>query len=193
MLEVADLGKRFGPRWIFRHVSFDLGPGDALAILGRNGAGKSTFLRVIASLLSPTEGAVRLPVGDPRLILGFSALEMALYPQLTVTEHLRLAGDLRGVPSRAQELLEVVRLAYAASVPCSELSTGMKARLRLALAIQSRPSVLLLDEPGAGLDPEGRETLEQVVTAQLEHGCVLLATNDPSEWRLARHAIELGD
>lgn len=191
MLLVDNLGKRYGGRWVFRSLSFQLGTGDRLLVTGRNGSGKSTLLRTLAGLLSPSAGRVELPAGDSRLTVGLSALEQALYPQLTVAEHLRFAAKLRGCEAREDELLEQVGLGYARDVPASQLSTGMKGRLKLALASQARPKLLLLDEPGAGLDEAGRALVERIASEQAERGCLILATNDPAERRLANVELEL--
>lgn len=193
MLKVERLGKRYGDRWIFRNLSFELKRGDRLVIVGRNGAGKSTLLRTLAGLLMPSEGKLVLPEGDSRLTLGLSALEQALYPQLTVAEHLRLTADLRGCDDRTEELLDRIGLDYARDYPASQLSTGMKARLKMALAVQARPSVLLLDEPGAGLDEHGRALVESIANEQRERGCLVMATNDPLERRLAEFELELAN
>ena len=172
-------------------MTFDLEKGDRLAILGHNGSGKSTLLRLLAGLLSPSEGKVAPPEGDPRTALGYAALEMALYASLTVEEHLRLAARLRGCDPRADELLESVNLAYARSLPAGQLSTGMKARLKLAMAVQPRPAVLLLDEPGAALDEEGKEIVRKLADEQTQRGALVVATNDPQERRLATHELVL--
>lgn len=191
MLKVDRLGKKYGGRWIFRGLSFELGAGDRLVILGHNGSGKSTLLRTIAGLTAKTEGTVTLPDGDPRWTLGLCALEQALYGQLTVAEHLELTADLRGCPARVDELLEKVNLGYASAVPASQLSTGMKARLKLAMAIQPEPKALLLDEPGAGLDEEGRNLVDRITSEQSARGCLIVATNDPLERRLANLELQL--
>jgi ABC-type multidrug transport system ATPase subunit len=191
VLRVDRLGKKYGGRWIFRGLSFELGQGDRLVILGRNGSGKSTLLRTIAGLTAKTEGTVSLPDGDPRWTLGLCALEQSVYGQLTISEHLQLTADLRGCPPRTDELLEKVNLGYARSMPASQLSTGMKARLKLAMAIQSNPLALLLDEPGAGLDEEGRNLVDLITSEQADRGCLIVATNDPLERRLANLELQL--
>lgn len=191
MLEVEALGKRYGTKWIFRGLGFSIERGQALIVVGRNGSGKSTLLRTLVGLVRPTEGRVRLPDGDPRLVVGVSTLEMSLYQHLTVEEHLRFAGDLRGIPHRCEELLEQVDLTYAKDLNAAQLSTGMKSRLKMALAIQSKPTMLLLDEPGAALDPAGKEILSKICEDQLSRGFLILATNDPEERRFGTLELEL--
>jgi len=191
VLRVDRLGKKYSGRWIFRGLSFELAVGDRLVVLGRNGAGKSTLLRTIAGLTAKTEGSVTWPAGDIRLTLGLCALEQSLYSQLTIAEHLQLTADLRGCLPRIDELLEKVNLGYARSMPAGQLSTGMKARLKLAIAIQANPLALLLDEPGAGLDEEGRILVDQIASEQSDRGCLIVATNDPAERRLANLELQL--
>ena len=191
VLEVNGLGKRYGDRWLFRNLTFHLHKGDALIVLGRNGAGKSTFLKAVAGLLVPTEGNVSCNVADTRTGLSLSAIELALYPALTLREHLRLASNLRGCDAREEELLSRIGLTHAANLSASKISTGMKARLKLALAIQPNPEILILDEPGAGMDESGVELVRAVCAEQTERGVLLLATNDPREKGLGTLELEL--
>jgi heme exporter protein A len=104
-----------------------------------------------------------------------------------------MAGTLRGVPDRAEELIDLVGLTSAADAFAGKFSTGMRARLKLALAIQARPLVLLLDEPSAALDRKGEELVERVISEQLERGALIMATNDPKDLRYASHEIVLGN
>lgn len=191
VLEASGLGKRYGDRWLFRKLDFTLARGDGLIVRGRNGSGKSTLLKVLADLLTPTEGVVHREVADSRTGLALSALEMALYPALTVGEHLELAGDLRGCPARKRELLDRIGLAHAATLPAAKISTGMKARLKLALAIQADPAILLLDEPGAAMDEQGKELVHRVCAEQRERGVLVIATNDSRETALGNLELEL--
>ena len=191
MLEVSGLGKRYGDRWLFRNLTFTLTAGDALIVLGRNGAGKSTLLKAIAGLLIPSEGQVKANVPDTRTGLAMSALEMSLYPALTLREHLRLAGDLRGCDSREAELLSRIGLTHAAGLAASKISTGMKARLKLALAIHPNPAILILDEPGAGMDDAGKDLVQSICAEQKERGVLILATNDQREKLLGTLELEL--
>lgn len=191
MFAVESLGRRFGTRWIFRGLAFGLDPGDVLVVLGRNGSGKSTLLKVLSGLISPTEGSILRPPGEMRRIQGYAALDLAVYPSLTAKEHLELAGKLRGVDPRPYDLLIQVGLEDAAAQPVGQFSSGMRARLKFALAIQAMPPILILDEPSASLDEAGKELLSSIIAEQKARGATILATNDPFDHRFATHELEL--
>ena len=193
VIAASNLGKRYGSRWIFRGLTFEVPQGQRLVICGRNGSGKSTLLRLLAGLLSPSEGRVEHEQGDYRTSLGYAALDMALYGHLSAREHLELAARLRGCEAKSADLLDRVGLTHATHLPASQHSTGMRARLKLALAIQPEPAVLLLDEPGASLDEQGRELVAALCDEQTQRGCLIIATNDPNERRLATHELRLGE
>ena len=185
-MRAVGLGRRFGAQWVFRGLEIELGQGEVLCVLGANGSGKSTLLRVLAALLSPSEGSVERPRS-----IGYSSLDLALWPQLTAQEHLDMAADMRGFVHDGQGLARV-GLAEAAHKPTGQFSTGMRARLKLALAVQHGPAVLLLDEPSASLDEEGRALVKGLIEAQKKRGAVVIATNDPADRRLATHELALG-
>lgn len=191
MLRAERLGKRYDGRWIFRGLDFELRRGDSLVVVGRNGSGKSTLLRIISGLLGASEGSVTTEFNDPRTALGVSTLDSSVYPSLTPSEHLDMSGKLRGCPHRTGELLERVGLASAAGLESAKLSSGMRARLKLALAIQASPQLLILDEPGASMDEEGRALIASVAKEQTERGALVVATNDPLERRLGNLVLEL--
>ena len=192
MVEAKGLGKRYGASWVFRRVEFKLKGGDCLLVTGPNGSGKSTLLKLVAGLEAPTEGRITTQLGDCRTSLGYASPHLRPYPALTGREHLELSGRLRGEECESGKLLAMVGLAEAADKPTGAYSDGMRSRLRLALAIQTSPKLLLLDEPGAGLDEEGRRLVERIVSEQRERGCVIVATNDPSERRFGEFEIKLG-
>lgn len=190
MIGAQDLGKRFGARWVFRGLNFEVEPGQRLVVLGPNGSGKSTLLRVLAGLLQPSSGSVSSHFDDYRTGIGYAALDMSLYAHLTPLEHLSLAARLRGCDPRG-DILQRVGLAGHRDLPAAQLSTGLRMRLKLALALQPRPRVLMLDEPGASLDDAGRELLDAICAEQVADGCVIIATNDARERRAATHELEL--
>jgi ABC-type multidrug transport system ATPase subunit len=191
MIRCQGLGKRYGGRWLFRRLDIEARPGDCLVVTGVNGSGKSTLLRLLAGVLPPTEGRVDRGA-DPRRTVGYAALDQAVYPMLTVAEHLEIAARLRGVAPRVEELLREAGLEDAAHVAGGRLSTGMRARLKFALAVQAEPPALLLDEPGAGLDANGQGILERLIRTRIDRAAIVIATNDPQERRFATHELELG-
>lgn len=193
MLWAEQLGKKFDSRWIFRGIDLRVDKGQILALLGPNGSGKTTLMRCLAGLETPTQGSVVFSTGrDIRLSLGYAALDLALYPHLSAEEHLNLAGELRGIPSKSKDLVEQVGLHLIESNQVvSTFSSGMRARLRVALAIQSDPDILFLDEPGASLDESGHGLIHEIIHTQIQRGAVVIATNDSNERRLATHELVL--
>ncbi len=155
-------------------------------VTGANGSGKSTLLKALVGLEEPSEGSIKIS-GK----IGYSALDLAVYPALTAAEHLELTADLRGCPANTEEWLERVGLTRSRNQLAQEFSTGMRARLKLAIARQDNPDVLILDEPGAGLDQVGRQIIEETVQEHLRNGAVIIATNDPAEQRFATHQLEV--
>lgn len=184
ILQVRNLGHRFDQGWLFRQVEIDLHSSQRLLIKGRNGTGKSTFLKCIAGLLTPIEGTIMTPES-----IGYAALDLNLYPNLNAIEHLEFAAQLRNVSPQINELLSRVGLDPKNKKACRTYSTGMRARLKLALAIQHQPELLLLDEPTAALDSEGREIINSIMNSF--GGAIIFASNDESDARWATHAIEL--
>jgi ABC-type multidrug transport system ATPase subunit len=190
MIQCEGLGKRYGRRWLFRSLDLSVAPGECLVVLGPNGSGKSTLLKVLAGVIPSTEGKC-IRGEDRRQSLGYAALDQAVYPVLTVAEHLELAAELRGCKARVDELLTEVELAYAAGVAGRHLSTGMRARLKFALAVQAEPPAVILDEPSAGLDERGRHIVKRIVSSRQSTTAFVIATNDPQERRYATHELLL--
>jgi ABC-type multidrug transport system ATPase subunit len=116
---------------------------------------------------------------------------MALYPQLTIAEHLEFVAHLRNCEPRTEELISRIGLEAARDLAISKLSTGMKARVKLAISIQANPQVLILDEPGAALDEKGRALVTSIAEEQVRRGALIIATNDPTERSLATHELVL--
>lgn len=183
------MGRRFGDRWVFRQIDLDLGVGQCLCVLGANGSGKSTLLKVLAGLLEPSEGRVQRP---DRNGIGYSAIDLSLYPQLSAGEHMSLFAKFRGMAVPDSAFLDRYGLPGVGAKPIGSFSTGMRARLKLALATFHQPEVLLLDEPSATLDESGQAVTGELVRKQLETGAVVIATNDPSDRRYATHELILG-
>ena len=191
VVEVKDLGKKYGDRWILRNLNFSLETGDCLIVTGRNGAGKSTLLKILSGLEKPTNGSVDSKILDYRKELSYCALEQAMFANLTVTEHLGLAAKVRGITSDDKNLILECGLEEHKDVQSQFLSSGLRSRLKIALAIQSQPKIFLWDEPGVALDGAGRALIERVIGEQKQRGLLVIATNDPSERRFGTHELEL--
>ncbi len=194
-----DLHRRFGPLHVLTGVSGEVGPGEALLVVGSNGSGKSTLLRVLAGLLAPERGTVEyredgvaLDIAARRRAVGFVAPDLALYEELTTLENLRFFCRLRDVPeSRAGELLDLVGLPH--DRPAGALSSGMRQRLRWTWALLARPRLLLLDEPFQNLDRPGIDQGTELLARHLEGGGLAVVANPgPLEIPNVRSRLALG-
>lgn len=170
-LEVEALTHRYGSRPALQAVSFTVAPGELFGLLGPNGGGKTTLLRIVTTLLHPTAGHARVfgadPVTRPKAVrrrLGVVFQQNALDGELTVLENLRFHGALHGLHGRAletrvQDLLEVFDLTDRANDRVKSLSGGLARRTDLARGLLHHPDLLVLDEPTTGLDPTARREL----------------------------------
>jgi heme exporter protein A len=170
-LEVDGLARRFGEREALRGVSVQLQEGGTLVVFGPNGAGKTTLLRVLAGLLRPHGGSVRV-LGRPlpadawavRGRIGLLAHEPLLYRELTAWENLRFHARLHGVgDERVRELIGSLRLADRCDEPLRTLSRGTVQRIAVARAVLHEPELLLLDEPHTSLDPAAIELVAPLI------------------------------
>jgi ABC-2 type transport system ATP-binding protein len=170
-------------------LTIELEPG-IIGLVGANGAGKSTFLRILLGLLEPTSGTaavlgedIRSPKGDRRRLLGYMPESDALPPDVSATDFVGMMGRLSGLPAaaareRAAEVLRHVGLYEERYRPIGAYSTGMKQRVKLAQALVHDPRLLLLDEPTNGLDPAGRdEMLELVRRTGTEFGIAVIVAS----------------
>ena len=188
---MEDLGKKYGNRWILRNLNFTLAQGDCLIVTGNNGSGKSTLLKVLSGLERPSAGTLKTDIGDYRTELSYCALDQATFANLTVTEHLELAAKVRGIKSDDKTLILECGLEEHKDVQSQYLSSGLRSRLKIALAIQTNPKILLWDEPGVALDGAGKSLIERVIQEQKQRGLLVLATNDPDERRFGTHELDL--
>ncbi|MYV73709.1 ATP-binding cassette domain-containing protein [Streptomyces sp. SID1046] len=166
-----------------RGVSFSVARGEIFALLGTNGAGKTSTVELLEGLAAPSEGRVRVFGLDPytrraevRPRTGVMLQEGGFPSDLTVTETVRMWGGVTSGARPAAEVLELVGLAARSSVRVKQLSGGERRRLDLALALLGRPEVLFLDEPTTGMDPEGRRDTWALVRALRDQGTTVLLT-----------------
>lgn len=172
-----------GGRTVFSGLGFAVAAGEMLAVTGPNGAGKSTLLRVVAGLLQPAAGALRLDpepeAGIPASVHYFGHLD-ALKPSLTVADNLGYWRRLYDGRGDIEEALDQVGLAHLLDLPAGRLSAGQKRRVALARLLVSKRRVWLLDEPATALDTAAEATLGRLIAAQLAGGgLVMAATHRP--------------
>ncbi len=182
------LGKRFGDLWALRDLHLDVAPGTVLGLLGHNGAGKTTAIRILTTLALPTEGAARVAgydvVEHPEKVreeIGVASQQATVDDLMTARLNLEVIGRLRGMPkatatTRADELLAQLDLTEFATTLVKNYSGGMRRRLDLAASLMGDPSVLFLDEPTTGLDPVSRNHLWDMLGDLVRGGTTVLLT-----------------
>jgi ABC-2 type transport system ATP-binding protein len=186
---VHDVWRQFGSVPALSGVDLSAPYGQVTALVGPNGAGKTTLLLILASLLTPDRGEVRVagvdPVRDPggvRRQMGWMPDVFGVYEQLTVSEYLSFFADAYGLArdqgnERVRELLGLIHLSEYARRPVHVLSRGQKQRLALARALVHSPRVLLLDEPASGLDPRSRVELRDMLRGLADGGTAILVSS----------------
>lgn len=179
MLELVRVAKAYGVKIVFKDVSCVFDAGSVSLLVGGNGAGKSTLMRIMAGLSRPSAGAARLAEGVGVGYLGHATF---LYPGLTALENLAFWRDAYGLKRSSADLmagLARVGLDAHAHERAGVFSRGMAQRLNLARVLMQAPDVLLLDEPGTGLDAASLALLRREITAARQRGaCVVLISHD---------------
>ncbi len=172
VLRTTNLGKRFKNRWAARNIDLQINRGDVFGLLGPNGAGKSTTMRMILSLISPTEGEVEIFGKSLRRnrsqalgSVGGIVEKPDFYLYLSAIRNLQIAGSLSGgvARKRIDEVLDLVGLLGRARDKIKTYSHGMKQRLGIAQALLSNPELVILDEPTNGLDPQGMKEIRDLI------------------------------
>ena len=186
VIQTAGLSKRYKDKWAVDHLDLRVEQGDIYGFIGRNGAGKSTTLKLLCGLARPTQGEALIfgkPIRDgvARRRVGALIEQAGLYPDQSGRENLRLYATLLGLDSperQVDEILETVGLAPREKKPVKHYSMGMKQRLGVGLALLGGPDLLLLDEPINGLDPEGiREMRELLLGLNRDRGITLVISS----------------
>ena len=190
MIKVRNLTKYYGRATALRNLNLDINAGECVAVFGRNGAGKTTFLRIVAGLARPCSGSVKINFSDaetPRYArgsIGFLSHGMSLYSDLTALENLRFFAGLMNARTDDGALIrriEDVGLAGREHEPARNYSRGMLQRLAIARAFLHDPAILLLDEPFTGLDNIGRGVLKTYIRRAVSEGKICVMTlHDPA-------------
>lgn len=185
-IDIQSVSKRFGEVQALEEISTRIFPGRITGLVGPDGAGKSTLIRLMTGLLAPSSGRILLAGLDTRAeqdavsdIIGYMPQRFGLYEDLTILENMKLYASLRGISAGEQKavfehLLEFTRLGAFTGRLAGRLSGGMKQKLGLACALMAKPRVLLLDEPGVGVDPVSRQDLWAIVESLVDGGMTVV-------------------
>ncbi|MFA1015167.1 ABC transporter ATP-binding protein [Dubosiella newyorkensis] len=191
-LQLQNLSKQYGTKWAVNHVNADLAPG-VYGLLGANGAGKTTLMRMICGVLKPTSGYIRLngktieELGEKYYSqLGYMPQDFGFYPDFTAREFMLYMAAVKGLDPqtakyRTDQLLHTVNLHKVANKKIKSFSGGMKQRLGIAQAELNDPSILILDEPTAGLDPKERVRFRNLISNFAKEKIVILSTHIVSD------------
>lgn len=189
MLEVSQLSRCYGTFVAVDEVSFDIAQGEIVGLLGHNGAGKTTIMKMLSAYLEPNQGTIRFNgidlAAEPKKVqsqLGYLPENLPLYPELLVADYLDYAATLKGLRGtmKQQEIKRVVRateIDVKLLEPISTLSRGYKQRVGVAQAVLGQPSLLILDEPTNGLDPTQTEHMRELIRDIASQATVILSTH----------------
>lgn len=188
-----DVSLSFGRRDLFKNISLNLRSGKIIGVIGANGAGKSTFLKLAGKIIRPDSGAVKLLDGKT---IAAVAPEMKIYDNLTAAENLFFFAKLRGKTLTAENILALgervgLDLKTFGKTRAENFSTGMRQRLKFAILLSVDADIWLLDEPTANLDGDGREKFFHELRGAKTDKIILLATNDKAEEKICDEIISL--
>jgi heme exporter protein A len=200
-ISAEKLSMRFGLRGVFKDISFNLGSPSSLTVTGPNGSGKSTLLKIIAGLLVPTSGRIRVESDSnqirgeqQRKYMAMVSPEMNFYDELSGAENLEFFMRASGVHRSSGEIgqaLAEVGLKGRGGDYLKGYSSGMRMRLKYALAILKKPEILLVDEPSTNLDISGKNIVYELMRQHQEQGILIFATNEDDEISIAKERIDL--
>ena len=202
-IQFSAASKRFNKEWIFSNLNFSFVTGQHYALIGNNGSGKSTLLQVIAGYIGLTKGQVNWVDNEGQSIdsskiyqhISIAAPYLELVEEFTALEQIAFHQQFKPLQTNLNpiDLLEKTGLIKSADKQIRNFSSGMKQRLKLALAIFDQAPVLLLDEPCSNLDQEGIQTYHQLMQAYAMHKLIIVASNDPQEYQFCKQQLALSD
>jgi ABC-2 type transport system ATP-binding protein len=187
VIKVSGVTRRYGAFTAVDDVSFSIGHGEIVGLLGHNGAGKTTTMKMMTGYLEPSAGTIEIDgmdvVAEPKRVqqnLGYLPENLPLYPELSIVDYLDFAAHLRGVRDRSaavRAVIEACELGAKAFDPIATLSRGYRQRVGVAQAILHKPRFLILDEPTSGLDPSQTQHMRDLIRQLAQHATVILSTH----------------
>ena len=195
-IELDKVSKKFGNQWIFRNISATFDSNKPYAIIGPNGSGKSTLLKIISGIVTPNEGSISyhddkvIHVDEIYTQLSYSAPYLDLPEELTIAEIIAFHQSMksfRGIT--ASELLKVLEI--PADKEIRDCSSGMKQRVKFALAYYTESKILLLDEPTANMDHHWRDWTLDLIKSDKQNRITIICSNEPIEYEFAEVKVNL--
>lgn len=201
-ITLENIGRRFNRDWIFRGISHTFNAGESYAILGPNGSGKSTLLQVLNGSLTPSEGIINFFEGDIAIDiekvfqqLSLAAPYLELIEEFTLTEmidfHFKFKTYLPGMNNEA--VIELLNMPASKNKMIRYFSSGMKQRLKLALAFCADTAILMLDEPTSNLDSQGVEWYLSLVQQYAQNRLTIVGSNQEHEYSFCTHRLNITD
>ncbi len=203
IINANNLAKSFdGRNFLFKDITFTIANGESLVVTGINGSGKSTLLKIIAGVVTPSKGEVIYMSGNNKIEssnwhehICFVSPYLNLYEEFTPLEHLQIFAEIQGIKydeEFAKTNLEKVGIYKARKREIKKFSSGMKQRMKFALALQRPGQLFFMDEPTSNLDKEGIETVEKIFAEHISNGgAVLIASNEDREIKLCDKLIDI--
>jgi len=197
-ISLAQACKRFNKEWIFKNLNFQFEAGKHYALVGNNGSGKSTLLQIIAGYSSLTKGSIDWNPFDANNIyeqISFAAPYLELVEEFTAIEQFEFQAQFKPLQKElsTEKILSLIGLKNASHKQIRYYSSGMKQRLKLALAIFSECPILLLDEPCSNLDKEGYALYDTLIKDFAMHKLIIVGSNDPAEYHFCKAQVNLMD
>ena len=197
-ISLINAGKRFNKDWIFRDLNTSFEMGQHYALIGNNGSGKSTLLQIISGYSSLSKGSIDWSNLDSQSVyrsIAIAAPYLELIEELTTIEHFTFHEKFKSLRKdiTVEKMIDMIGLKAAMHKQIRYFSSGMKQRLKLALAIFSESPILLLDEPCSNLDQEGYALYHQLIQAYAMHKLIIVGSNDTEEYRFCTKHINLLD
>ena len=197
-ISLHQASKRFNKEWIFKNLDYTFEAGQHYALIGNNGSGKSTLLQIISGYSTLTKGTIEWTEHKDSTIfnqISFAAPYLELVEELTTLEQFQFHATFKPLQQKisVDEIIELIGLKSATHKQIRYFSSGMKQRLKLALAIFSDSPILLLDEPCSNLDKEGYALYDHLIKQYAFHKLIIVGSNDPQEYQFCKQQVNLMD
>lgn len=194
------VGKRFNKEWIIKNLSLDIPSQSSLSITGANGSGKSTLTKLISAYMEPTSGNVQYfknekkwPIESIPYTIGLATPYLNLIEEFSLKEHLEFHFKFRKTPLTIDEIIKKLNFQFSIDKKIKDFSSGMKQRLKLALAIYGENQLIVLDEPTSNLDQEGIEWYRSQIQQKMGTCTIIVASNQPQEYDFIPYTINLSN